>query len=307
MAHNRSVEIRELRAFLAVVDAGGLSAAARQLHVSQSAISQTVQSLERQLGTTLLTRAHSGSHPTSQGELLAREARSLVEHHDRAVALLMSRGVEEIGLVRLGVPLELPNDVLPRTLSRLALDVPGLKVVLRHDPSAAQLTALAVGDLDVALTRALPGDPDYDAVLVVQESMGVILARDVAAEIETDGAIALHRLARLQWVGFPRTDTPTWHDQVSAILRAHGINAFMDHPGDRPVTVEIKLGAVAAGTAFGLAARSWAKPLPDGLGWYRLAGDPVVRRTWAVWRAASTSRHIAHLVEALELHEDSIA
>ena len=44
------VEIRELRAFAVAAEAGSLSAAARRLHLSQSALSQTIQSLERQLG-----------------------------------------------------------------------------------------------------------------------------------------------------------------------------------------------------------------------------------------------------------------
>jgi DNA-binding transcriptional LysR family regulator len=300
VADNGPVEIRELRAFVAVLEEGGLSAAARRLHVSQSAISQTVQSLERQLGTALLVRDHAGSRATPQGELLAREARQLIEQHDRAVSLVTGQGRRAPGIVRLGVPLEFPSDVLPRTLAWLALERPELKVVLRHDSSAAQLAALAAGDLDIALTRDLPGDPAYDAVLVVHEAMGAILARSVAAEVETGGKVPLHRLARLEWVGFSRSETPAWHDQVSAILRGHGVTAVVDRSDSRPVTPEVKLAAVAAGTAFGLAAPGWGPPLPDELGWYPLVDDPIIRRTWAVWHADSTSRHIAAVLAALE-------
>jgi len=56
-----SVEIRELRAFAAVAEEGSLSAAARRLHLSQSALSRTIQSLERQLGVQLLLRSRTGS------------------------------------------------------------------------------------------------------------------------------------------------------------------------------------------------------------------------------------------------------
>ena len=54
------MEIRELRAFAAVAEEGSLSAAARRLHLSQSALSQTIQSLERQLGVQLLLAAICG-------------------------------------------------------------------------------------------------------------------------------------------------------------------------------------------------------------------------------------------------------
>ncbi|HMH90182.1 MAG TPA: LysR family transcriptional regulator [Streptosporangiaceae bacterium] len=61
------MEIRELRAFVAVAEEGGMSAAARRLHVSQSALSQTIQSLERQAGAQLLARDHAGARPTRAG------------------------------------------------------------------------------------------------------------------------------------------------------------------------------------------------------------------------------------------------
>jgi len=80
------MEIRELRAFVAVAEEGSMSAAARRLHVSQSALSQTIQSLERQLGVQLLVRDYAGARPTETGKALLEEARALLDHHDRALA-----------------------------------------------------------------------------------------------------------------------------------------------------------------------------------------------------------------------------
>jgi DNA-binding transcriptional LysR family regulator len=61
------MELRELRVFVAVAEEGGMSAAARRLHVSQSALSQTVTALERQLGVKLLVRSSSGVRTTEAG------------------------------------------------------------------------------------------------------------------------------------------------------------------------------------------------------------------------------------------------
>src|SRR5260221_8683058 len=80
------MEVRELRAFTAVAEEGSVSAAARRLHLSQSALSQTVQSLERQLGVQLLRRSSTGVTATEAGRMLLREARALISHHDRVVA-----------------------------------------------------------------------------------------------------------------------------------------------------------------------------------------------------------------------------
>jgi DNA-binding transcriptional LysR family regulator len=296
------MEIRELRAFIAVVEDGGLSAAARRLHLSQSAVSQTVQSLERQLGVTLLVRQHTGVRATEPGEVLLVQARALVAQHDRAVALVTSRADDTIaGLIRIGAPLELPADLLPTAIAQVSLAHPDTRIEVRHQRSAAQLESLTAGDLDVALVRDRPADPNLDAVLVVREAMGVILSTRRSEEIADVTGVRLQHLAGLEWAGFARSDTPAWHDEVTATLRGHGVavsaHAYDD---DLPVTAEVKLAAVGTGRSFALASPGWGQPLPGGMRWHPLIGAPIVRRTWAVWPADSRRRDLAALIEALE-------
>lgn len=296
------MEIRELRAFTAVAEDGSLSAAARRLHVSQSALSQTVQSLERQLGVRLLQRHSTGVTLTDAGAILLREGRALIAQHDRLFDLVAGEDGAAPAVLRLGVPLEFPAALLPAILADLNATCPQTRVEARHASSAAQLAALRRGDLDVALARERPLDPGFDAVLAVEEAMGVILAASRAADLASPAGVRLHQLAGLRWIGFPRSDTPLWHDQVTATLRGHGI--AVDHqpqPGEPPVIAEVKLAAVSTGRAFALAPADWPQPLPDGLTWHRLIGDPIVRRTWAIWPADSRRRDIAALVAALDL------
>jgi DNA-binding transcriptional LysR family regulator len=300
---NGAVEIRELRAFVATVELGSLSAAARALHLSQSALSQTLQSLERQLGVRLLTRGRSGSRATQPGEVLLREARALITHHDRAVAAVAALGSdgESTSTVRIGVPLEFPRDRLPAALARFTATYPEAQVKIIHLASTSQLAALRVGELDIGLVRDRPADAELDAVLCVQEAMGVILSDTRAQELVEEGGVRLHRLAGLHWMGFARSDVPAWHDCVTATLRSHGV-AVGDQPSDsRPVTAEVKLAGVGTGKAFAFAPPGWARPLPAGLDWYPLIDNPIIRRTWAVWPAESRDRHVAALVAALDI------
>jgi DNA-binding transcriptional LysR family regulator len=293
------MEIRELRAFVAVAEDGGMSAAARRLHISQSALSQTIQSLERQLGVQLLVRDHAGARPTDAGKVLLREARDLIDHHDRALAAI-SGVAASAGELRIAVPLEFPSDVLPAALAEVATLHPGTRVEVRHLSSAAQLAALRSRDLDLALVRDRPADTAFDAVLAVTEAMGVIIADARSAEIAERSGVQLSKLASLTWIGFPRSDAPAWHDQVTATLRGHGIDTTSQGDNDGPVTSEVKLAAVGTGRAFALASPTWAQPLPQGIRWHPLIGDPIVRRTWAVWHADSRQRDLATLVAALD-------
>jgi DNA-binding transcriptional LysR family regulator len=299
------MEFRELRAFVAVIEERGFSAAARRLHVSQSALSQTVQSLERQLGVQLLTRTHAGARPTDPGDVLLREARTLIEQHDQAVAAVAAASGQVTtmaGVLRVGVPLEFPVDRLPAAIAELGAEYPDTRVEVRHASSADQLAELRARDLDVALVRDRPADPDLDTVLCVQETMGVILATARSTQLADAAGVRLDRLARLEWVRFPRSEAPAWYDHVAATLRVHGIELTdTDRRDEPPVTPEVKLAAVGTGRAFALASPGWARPLPAGMTWHRLVGNPIVRRTWAVWHAEARQRDLAALVAALEL------
>jgi DNA-binding transcriptional LysR family regulator len=294
------MEIRELRAFVAVAEEGGLSAAARRLHVSQSALSQTVRSLERQLGVKLLVRDHTGARPTDAGKILLREAKSLIDQHDRAVALVAGPDAPAAEL-RIGVPLEFPADLLSAAFAELTMSHPHTRVEIRHAASAAQLSALRTGELDLGLVRERPNDPALDAVLAVEEAMGVIVSDTRSTDIAAPGGLQLSRLAGLTWIGFARSDSPAWYDQVAATIRTHGIEISDQPGGDPPVTTEVKLAAVGTGRTFALAPPNWAHSLPDGMSWHPLIGDPIVRRTWAVWNADSRRRDLATLVAAIDV------
>ncbi|GAA4587833.1 LysR family transcriptional regulator [Planotetraspora phitsanulokensis] len=294
------MELRELRAFVAVVEDGGLSAAARRLHLSQPALSQTIATLERQLGVKLLVRSSTGVSPTEAGTTLVAEARAVLARHDQALRTMAAYSTEGAGVLRLGIPLELPSDLLGPALDRLAAVCPETRVQARHLPTAAQLAALRAGELDVGLLRERPGGPEFDAMPVVRESLGVLLSAEQAAEISGPDGIRLEALGGLEWLSFPRSGSPAWYDEVVAILRSHGVDIGPPAPEGQALIAEVKLAAVAAGKAFALAPPNWAQALPDSVSWSALIGSPLVRRTWAVWPAASRRRDLANFIAGLE-------
>jgi DNA-binding transcriptional LysR family regulator len=222
--------------------------------------------------------------------------------YDRMLAAVAGRDGAGPGILKVGIPLELPADLLPGVLAELTATFPLTRVEVSHASSASQLAALDAGQLDLALVRECPADPRYDAVLAVEEALGVVLAAAHADKLADPAGIRLHRLAGLDWTGFPRSEAPVWYDQVTATLRAHGISLDRQHPpGDGPLIAEVKFAAVGTGRAFALAPPDWAQPLPEGVTWWPLIGNPIVRRTWAAWPASSRRRDLAALVAALDL------
>ncbi|MGW0082221.1 LysR family transcriptional regulator [Streptomyces sp. NPDC003393] len=289
-----------MRAFVAVVEEGGMSAAARRLHVSQSALSQTVSALEREHGVRLLDRSSTGVRPTDTGLVLLAEVRAVLARYDQAQAVMAARTTRSQTALRIGIPLELPADLLSRALLDLAAEYPATRVQARHLSTAAQVAQLRTGDLDLGLLRERPPGRDFDAMLVVREHLGVLLATERAAGLAGGDGIRLEALNDLDWVGFPRDGSPAWYDELTAILRSHGIDPGPPLPEGQPLIAEVKLASVSAGHAFALAPPGWSQPLPDTVTWFPLAGHPIVRRTWAVWNADSHRRDLGHLIAVLD-------
>lgn len=289
-----------MRAFVAVVEEGGLSAAARRLHVSQPAVSQTVHALERRFGVQLLVRSSAGVQPTGAGQTLLAEARAVLARHDQAIATMARESAGDRRL-RVGLPLELPPELLATALADLGRAYPDTRVHVVHASTSGQLAQLHGGELDLGLLREHPVAPDLDAMPVLEEMLGVLLSTDDAEKLAGPDGVRLDALAGMTWIGFPREGSPAWYDEIIAIFRTHGLDV-----GPEPVTSpalisELKFAAVSAGGAFSLAPPTLAtQPVPRNLVWCALAGAPLVRRTWAVWPASSHRRDLAHLVAALD-------
>jgi DNA-binding transcriptional LysR family regulator len=271
--------------------------------VSQSALSQTVSALERELGVKLLIRTNTGVRPTEAGTMLLAEAREVLTRYHQAMRRLADYSADSADVIRLGVPLELAPRLLPAALAKFAAYSSKSRVVPRHLSTAAQFAALRSNDLDVGLVRERAAGSEFDALLVAKENLGVLLESDAAARLVGPDGVRLDDLVALPWVGFPRSASPVWYDELAGILRSHGIDIGAPAPDDQELIGPVKFAAVSGGRSFALAPADQLRPLPDNLTWARLVGQPVVRRTWVVWLADSRRRDIAQLVASFELSD----
>jgi DNA-binding transcriptional LysR family regulator len=298
------MELRELAAFVAIAEEGGLSAASRRLHVSQPALSQTMNSLERELAVSLLVRSNTGVQPTEAGMAFLAEARAILARRDQALATMAEFTTESSGVIRLGVPLELDPDVLPRALASFTAKFPEARVVPRQLSTAAQFAALREETLDIGLVRERPAGPEFDAMLVSRENLGILIATDLADELVGPDGVRLDDLRGLKWIGFPRSGSPAWFDELTSILRSHGIDIGPPVPEDLELIVAMKFASVGSGNAFALAAARRPDRLPEAVVWAPLIGNPLVRRTWVVWLASSRRRDVGHFITTFDTPND---
>src|SRR5919198_1087291 len=185
------MELRQLRYFAAVAGHGNFTRAAEELHLAQSALSQQVRRLERELGVELLLRTTRRVELTEAGEIaLTRATRVLSE-----VDALRSELDELSGLLRgrlvVGGMLPAGGIDLPALLLRFSRLHPGVDVQLREGTASEMVERLRGDEIDAAIAMIEPSEiPDF----LVGERLGE--ERLVLAMAPGDELDARRRLPR---------------------------------------------------------------------------------------------------------------
>ena len=145
------MEIRQLKYFIAVVDACSITRAAHQLHVVQSAISHQIANLEAELGAGLLLRSKAGVAPTEAGLLLYRHAQAALRNLETARQTINTASKDVRGVVVIGIPNgAAPMLALP-LLHAARMQLPNVELNIFEGLSTLLAERLAAGKLDMAV------------------------------------------------------------------------------------------------------------------------------------------------------------
>jgi DNA-binding transcriptional LysR family regulator len=153
------VDLRHLRSFAAVVDAGGFTRAAAQLSLSQSALSRQIHALEAELGVPLFDRVGRRALLTSEGEDLLRRSRRLLTDADSLGERARALKSGQTGLLRVGATPQVMETLLAGFLQGYRRRHPAVEVHLVEDGGARLPGRLDRGDVHLCLAGA--GDPRF--------------------------------------------------------------------------------------------------------------------------------------------------
>jgi DNA-binding transcriptional LysR family regulator len=145
-----------LRTFVAAARTLNFTHAARQMHLTQSAVSMQINRLEQDLGKVLFKRITRGVELTADGEALLKYARRLLRLHDEALATLTQPELD--GRIRLGAAEDYASQHLPDILGRFGRRYPLVRVDLHCDISEKLLQLLQRGELDICLCNSENGE-----------------------------------------------------------------------------------------------------------------------------------------------------
>lgn len=140
-----------IEVFLAAAEEGAISAAARRLGVSPSAVSQQLSSLEAALGTVLLDRGARPMTMTPAGTMFRRHAQVILNAEAEARAELALSDLSGLTTLRLGLIEDLDAEVTPRLLAELADGMKGCRFLLETGASHHLLERLSTRALDIVV------------------------------------------------------------------------------------------------------------------------------------------------------------
>jgi DNA-binding transcriptional LysR family regulator len=274
-----------VRSFLAVLDAGSLMGAARQLHLHQPTLSRHVAELERQLGVPLFERTGRGVTPTRTALAIAEAARQMASGADTLARTVTGRRSEPGGSVRVTTSMVAACWLLPPVLAALQREHPDIQVDL---VASNQLTNLLRREADIAVRMVRPAQASLVARKLGDIGIGAYAHQSYLARAGTPREkqdLAAHTL-----IGFDADDSIL---RASARLRMPLVREhFALRTDDQVACVQL----VAAGAGIGFVAHYTARSchglqrvlpaleipsLPCWLAVHReIRGSHVVRRVY---------------------------
>lgn len=282
-----SMDLRDLRSFLAVVRTGSFTAAAAELGYTQSAVSQHVAALEADLDTVLLHRRP--VRPTAAGTRLAEHAARIVLRVDVARTELAGRRAEPEPVRVAASPLAAPAR-LAAALRAVRATSPSTVVTIEAVGPSDAVHLLASGRVDVAVVDGVvaPDSPlalveagMFTATMLEQEPLAVAVATD--HPLARRRRIDLDTVVDAPWIGAPMlTGTPP------------GPTLSVRYDGADTATL---LAMVAAGLGLALVPRSLCAAR-DGVVGIPCSAPLLVHRT-ELLTLQSPSPAAAHLADAL--------
>ena len=205
----RRLRLRDLHILLTVVQQSSMAKAARQLTVSQSAISKAIADLEHTLGVRLLDRSPRGVEPTVYGSALVKRGLAAFDELRQGVGEIEFISDASVGEVRVGCPESMAATLLPPVIKQLSVRYPGISVqVAQINPVTLDIRELRERNVDLMIGRMTPAfaEEDLNVEILVEERLVVVVGAQ--SHWARRRKIELSELVEAKWIQNPPGEAP---------------------------------------------------------------------------------------------------
>jgi DNA-binding transcriptional LysR family regulator len=283
------MELRQLRYFVTLAEELHFGRAAAREHIVQSALSQQVQRLERELRASLFERSTHHVALTAAGAVFLVEARQILAHVDRAAAIARSAAGASPTL-RVGI-IDASYDSMPQILHEVQARYPGLVIHQVEAGVPEQYQQLVDGRLDVGIGRAALAPPQVASQLFRRDPLGVMVASSHRFAALDGVPVAI--LAREPLLLAEEVRAPEFNQFTVEMCRSVGFTPTVYEGTVESIRAAADL--VAQGRCLYCVPSSCISAFPGTI--WRPLTEPASYYPWSVlWRAADDSDHVRAIV-----------
>lgn len=293
-----SIDLRQLRYFLAVSEELHFGRAALRLHISQPPLSRQIRQLEDQLGVELFLRNKAGVSLTGAGAAFLPEVRRTLLQAEKAVAVARAARGTEGGQFVVGYTVVFDRSAIPNVVDRLSQDFPNWRIVTRGKHSISLVRDIKNGNMDAAFIGLHTNTLDLKVETILQEPLVLALP-------------ANHRLAQKRKLGFDdlrgepmfwfeRRLNPGFYDYCQAFFEQID---FAPNVIPEPPDHHILLGLIAEGQGIALISASLQNVKRQGVV-FRALKEESSKLTMGIAVAYSEHNQSPVLPRFLELVRD---
>jgi DNA-binding transcriptional LysR family regulator len=289
------MELRHLRYFCAAADEAHIHRAAERLSIAQPALTHQIKALEAELGVKLFARAGRGVVVTEAGRIFRSEARAILDHVDRATALMRQVDAGLVGRLRVGFTESASfSPVLMDLLKGFRTAWPQVECVLEESHTEGLIEALEQGRLDVVFVRP-PLRTTRAFVFEALASEPMMVAVPVGHSLAEAPSLSIADLEAQEFVVYPRRHGFGLSDAVIAECRRAG---FAPRIAQQTPQLSATINLVAAGMGIAVVPQCMRHQRPDSVRFIPLTGTDLSAELGLATRRDNPSPALAHLVAA---------
>jgi DNA-binding transcriptional LysR family regulator len=246
------MEFRQLRSFIAVARTLNFSRAARELHLSQPALSAQIKALEEDMGTLLLERNKRSVRLTRAGESFFADAEVLIDDAVDAKKRALRFASGEAGHLRIAFVASATPELVPTVVLAFRTKYPHVTLDLKNLPTTTQVEALEAHTLDVGFVRLPLTAPRLSVTQLHSEPLALVISKSHKLAREKNLTVA--HLANEPFVAYGQRWAPEFYQTWTGICRRAGFTPVVVQ---ETAEMDTALALVAAGMGVAI--------LPEGV------------------------------------------
>ncbi|MEG1053376.1 MAG: LysR family transcriptional regulator [Janthinobacterium sp.] len=291
------MNLRQLRYFCEVVEAGSATHAAERLHVAPTAISMQLGQLEAHLGGELFDRSRRPMEPTPLGRFFYPRAKELLLQAARLDDEAKGLATGSHGWLGIAFTRSATFSVLPRAIRQFRAAYPQVQLDLVEALSEYQPAQLRQGRIDIGLSRFIgpcEAPPDLRHAVTLDDPL--VAALPLRHPLAGRTSLRAAELADIPFILYPKDPISPFGQQIVAALKAAGAEPAVAYSA---VEIYTALSLVAAGLGATLVARSIAENNRTDVVFLPVDDIATSTTVVAVTRADEKSRLVSAFLDIL--------